>query len=169
MTDTPSHQITGVLHGIVTGTRHIERLHYAAFLPKGFGGLPQVSSLNPRAINDGAIDKMLRLFGLNHAADEQVQLWEGRILEVHRSFQTLEEAARLRAKGRSLRVRRLVLDLEVGGVFYAAVDDHGWIFAATLNQQAMNRGWAEQQFVDLCRAVGGILNHRQAALLEVGR
>lgn len=46
-------------------------------------------------------------------------------------------------------ISRLVLDVEVGGLLYAAVEGRGWVFAATLNQQAMNKGNAEKHLVDI--------------------
>jgi hypothetical protein len=80
-------------------------------------------------------------------AEQQVELWDARIREVERSFQQLENAAAAESPGRHL--KRLVLDVEVGGIMYAAVGDYGSVFAATLSQLAMNSGKAEGQFVKI--------------------
>jgi len=78
------------------------------------------------------------------ARQRWVDLWEKLIPEVHRSFLVLETFARSEPTQKPLRLTRLVLDVEVGGILYTAVQDHGWVFAATLNQQAMNKGRAEE-------------------------
>jgi hypothetical protein len=144
-----------------------EGLHLAVCLPAGADGSPQLSGPNPRHVNKEALKTTIRIYGLerclatqpsdstltaaellDHAAEEQVRLWETGIPEVDRSFHRMEKAA-MQRYGRPINLKRLVLDVEVGGVLYAAVEGYGWIFAATLNQQAMNKGNAEQQLTSI--------------------
>jgi hypothetical protein len=158
MTASPVVQIADLLRETVIDSEQVEGLHYAVFLPRGPDGLPLMSFGNSRVVNDKAIETMLRLLGIGHPPEEQVRLWDGCILDLHRSFQSLETFAQSKAKGRDPHLARLVLDLEVGGVFYAAVDDFGWLFAATLNQQSMNDGRAEAQLSKIGRALRSVLS-----------
>jgi hypothetical protein len=89
-----------------------------------------------------------------------VELWNNVVDKIHRSYQTLTEAAISRADRKSLRLTRLVLDVEMGGILYAAVADFGWVFAATLNQQAMNHGQAEESLSRIVHGLLGVLGHR---------
>jgi hypothetical protein len=148
-----------------------EGLHFAVCLPARADGSPQFSGPNPRYVNKEALKTTIRIYGLeqclalqtgnaaftaaellDNAALEQVRLWEAGIPEVDRSFHRMQKAATQRY-GRPISLKRLVLDVEVGGVLYAAVEGYGWIFAATLNQQAMNKGKAEQQLTSIADMV----------------
>jgi hypothetical protein len=126
-----------------------EGLHFAVFLPRA----PDLPG-NPQAVNQAALETMIRVHGWGdrHTVEEQVRLWKERIPEIGQSFRALDSAAQAEQPER--RLTRLVVDVEVGGVLYAAIEDHGWVFAATLSQQAMNNGRAERQLVEIIHRLG---------------
>jgi len=134
-----------------------EGLHFAIFLPRGADGTAQISDENLYSENLPAVERMLQIHGLMHAARVQVALWRKPIRAVLKSFTVLEKAAQSKLNKTSLQATRLVLDTEIGGILSAAVEEHGWVFGATLNQQAMNAGWAEQDLVEITSALAPIL------------
>jgi hypothetical protein len=160
-------RIKAILKSIVSQP---EGLHFAMFLPIGPGGVAEISDNNPWEVNRDGLITTLRIYGLGHsskgksgggalsaadlelAADNQVELWKQGIAEIEKSFRQVEKAARERTK-RPVSLSRLVLDVEVGGVLYAALEGNGWIFAATLNQQSMNEGGAEKQLAEIVEKV----------------
>jgi hypothetical protein len=144
--------IDEILANILRRADGVECLHFAVFLRNPPDGLP-----SPQGANMPALETMIGLYewGGRNAAAEQIGLWKERIAETAQSFQELDRAARgeARAGERDRRLTRLVLDIEVGGILCAAVEDHGWVFAATLSQQSMNSGRAERQLVEIAREV----------------
>jgi hypothetical protein len=108
------------------------------------------------AINVRAIKLLQHDFGYPASDDmesKQVSAWMSLVSAVGNSFQSLDKGSALKGMDNMLRASRLVLDIEVGGFIFGAVGAEGWLFAATLNQQAMNSGEAENLFID----VAGVL------------
>jgi hypothetical protein len=156
----PNQKIQDVLRTIVVQPKLLEGLHFAVFLPKGPDDAPVLSAESPRAINTRAIERMLHFHGLRHTAHDQVLLWNDIMHGVHRSFEALAADAGAKADGRPVRLTRMVLDVEMGGILYSAVDEFGWVFAATLNQQAMNHGMAEELLSRIVHQLRGVMRRR---------
>ena len=121
-------------------------LQYIVFMP--------AASLNAILIahNEGEIEKMIDLHGLDrigHRPQSQIRLWNERIAAVARLYEALGSAEAVRSEGISLSPTRLILDVEVGGLFYITVGSYGWLFAATLDQQPLNTGLAEQHLIGI--------------------
>jgi hypothetical protein len=119
-------------------------LQYIVFIPMAS------PNTNMAAYNEGEIKKMIDLHGLDrvgHRPQSQIKLWNERIAAVARFYEALGGAEAVKAEGISLSPTRLVLDVEVGGLFYTTVGSYGWLFAATLDQQPLNSGLAEQHLI----------------------
>jgi hypothetical protein len=138
--------VEDVLQGILGHTADgIDGLHFAVFRPNVPG-----APANKPVFNEPALQTVLQLYGWeSRTVEEQVEVWGQCTDAVRRSFQELADAAQNEKAKR--RLRRLVMDVEVGGLLYAAVEDYGWVFAATLSQQSMNTGRAEWQLVEMVR------------------
>jgi hypothetical protein len=108
------------------------------------------------AVNVRAIKLLQHDFGYSASDDmesQQISSWMSLVSAVGNSFQSLDKGSALKGINNMLRANRLVLDIEVGGFIFGVVGTEGWLFAATLNQQAMNSGEAENLFID----VAGVL------------
>lgn len=134
-------------------------LDYAVYLSKRgrhATTVLEVQDADLKAISNTLRDSLARL-GLPHNDAHQVDLWRQVLPKIYHSFQ---EVQRLQVRNPlpddkpPLRLERLVLDVEVGGLLLAVVGDQGWIFAATLDQQAMNDGSAERALAELVEDVG---------------
>jgi hypothetical protein len=157
--------IKEVLRKVVgTSLKGLEGLHFAAFLSPRPDGSPEEPAENRQAVNEEALWTMLKLHNLGHGVKDQVGLWNKLIPEVHRSFLAVQKGVSSRADGNPRSLKRLVLDVEVGGVMYAPIEDRGWVFAATLNQQTMNDGSAEQNLLEIVVKLSNILRPTPAAI-----
>jgi hypothetical protein len=110
----------------------------------------------PQAANFKAIEALIRLHGLDtlgHTPQRQVELWQRIVAPVANFFWKLKDLEPLEADGAPSTLTRAVLDGEVGGLLYAAVGSHGWLFAATLDQQPMNSGLAEKHFAAAAKGI----------------
>ncbi len=146
-----------------------EGLHFAWCLPSAPDGSLQLSGARLRAVNKEALKTTIRIYGLERCLTlqtndtiltaklsywtaqpmSQVRLWETGIPEIDQHAHRQMEVTQPGRRATPMRLKRLVLDVEVGGVLYAAVEGYGWVFAATLNQQAMNKGKAEEQLASI--------------------
>ena len=161
----PTQASQEVLQEIVL-TNRFESLHFAVVLPSGMGGLPTIPEIVPHVVNESTLATMLSLHNLRHGVSDQVLLWRKLVPDVHRSFLALESSTPVRPDRKPRRLQRLVLDVEVGGILYAPIGDCGWVFAATLNQQAMNDGSAEQDLIRMVNKLGDVLLPPATALRE---
>ena len=104
-----------------------------------------------------AIEALIRLHGLDalgHTPQRQVEIWQRTVTPVANFFWKLKKhGVRWRMTLAPPPLTRVVLDVEAGGLFYAAVGSHGWLFAATLDQQPMNSGLAEKHFVATAKSI----------------
>ena len=110
----------------------------------------------PQAANLKAIEALIRLHGLDavgHTPQRQVEIWQRTVTPVSEFFWKLRSMESLEDDGAPTALTRVVLDVEVGGLLYATVGSHGWLFAATLDQQPMNSGWAEKHFVATAKSI----------------
>ena len=110
----------------------------------------------PQAANFDAIEALIRLHGLDtlgHTPRRQVEIWQRTVAPVAHFFWKLKDLEPLEADAGPSSLTRVVLDVEAGGLLYAAVGSHGWLFAATLDQQPMNSGLAEKHFVDAAKSI----------------
>ncbi len=154
----PAQRVLAVLREVVNRSN---RLDYAVFLPRDRASGKDWQTPPPRnswvCVARHTLEGVLHRYGLNHARDEQLDSWNAVLPEVHESFWQLEAARRESAKAGPSRATRLVLDIDMGGLLYAAVGEHGWVFAATLHQQAMNNGRAERELTEIVHRLGAIL------------
>jgi hypothetical protein len=110
----------------------------------------------PQAANFDAIEALIRLHGLDilgHTPQRQVEIWQRTVAPVANFFWKLKDLEPVEAEAGPSSLTRAVLDGEVGGLLYAAVGSHGWLFAATLDQQPMNSGMAEKHFVAAAKSI----------------
>jgi hypothetical protein len=110
----------------------------------------------PQAANFEAIEALIRLHGLDtlgHTPQRQVEAWQRTVAPVANFFWKLKDLETLEDDAGPSSLTRVVLDVEAGGLFYAAVGGHGWLFAATLDQQPMNSGLAERHFVAAAKSI----------------
>ncbi len=130
-------------------------LQFIVFIPdsryqKAFpGGRPQAANLD-------AIEALIRLHGLDtlgHTPQRQVQLWQRTVEPVGNFFWKLRSLEPLETDGAPTSLTRAVLDVETGGLLYAAVGSYGWLFGATLDQQPMNSGMAEKHFATTAKNI----------------
>jgi hypothetical protein len=134
-------------------------LQYIVFLP-GDGYDASMLGRRPRAANSKSIDILIRLHGLDrlgHTWEQQVTIWETKIAPVANFFDELDKAGPLEADGTRPSLARVVLDVEVGGLFYATVGSYGWVFAATLDQQPLNTGLAERHLIATVKELESLL------------
>jgi hypothetical protein len=137
-----------------------EGLQFIVFLPGGRCDAA-LSGTKPRAVNYQSIDVLIRLHGLDglgHTPRRQVEIWETRIAPVAKFFSELGKAEPFEADGSPSSLTRVILDVEVGGLFYATVGGHGWVFAATLDQQPLNSGLAEKRLIATVKSLENLLN-----------
>jgi hypothetical protein len=138
-------------------------LQFIVFIPdsrfeKAFSGA------QPQAANHQSIGTLIQLHGLHtlgHTPERQVEIWQRGIGPVRNFFNKLQNLDALEPGGAPSSLTRVVLDVEVGGIFCAAVGNFGWVFAATLDQQPLNTGAAERHFA-------GAVKKLHAALKRLG-
>ena len=138
----------------------LEGLQFIVFLP-GEGCGASLSGKRPRAANYKSIDVLIHLHGLDrlgHTPQQQVEIWETKIAPVAKFFDELDKAAPIEEDGSPTSLTRAVLDVEVGGLFYATVGSYGWVFAATLDQQPLNTGLSEKHLIAAVKQLETLLN-----------
>jgi hypothetical protein len=119
------------------------------------------SGTQPQAANHQSIDTLIRLHGLHtlgHTSERQVEIWQRGIGPVRNFFNKLRSLEPLEPGGPASSLTRVVLDVEVGGIFCAAIGSYGWVFAATLDQQPLNTGVAERHFAVAVKEIRAALN-----------
>jgi hypothetical protein len=88
--------------------------------------------------------------------DDQISFWRAAAERLHQSMPALDDAI---APARHGANRRIVFDVEYGGLFFAYLRPPGpggealYLFAATLSQEAMNEKQADAHFDLLLRAL----------------
>jgi hypothetical protein len=151
---------SGVLSHLQRTVDHRNGLQFIAFIPDSHletafpGAWPQTANLRN-------IEALIRLHGLDfleHTAERQVEIWRRSVAPIANFFNKLKNPELPEADGASSSLTRIVLDVETGGLFYAPVGSHGWVFGATLDQQPMNSGQAEKHFVAAVKHLHGELN-----------
>jgi len=85
--------------------------------------------------------------GFGRTAKAQREWWDAAINSVRESFQHIKKI--IQTPKDEVTPTRLVFDVEMGGLLCALADENGWVFAATLSQEAMNDGYAERGLVKL--------------------
>ena len=90
---------------------------------------------------------------LGHTPQRQAEIWQRTVAPVANFFWKLKDVEPLEDDAGPSSLTRVVLDVEAGGLFYGAVGGHGWLFAATLDQQPMNSGLAEKHFVPTAKSM----------------
>jgi hypothetical protein len=134
-------------------------LDYAVFLardPQDEKAPPRLPQREECGVNR-ALQSVLDRYGLGHKPEEQLAAWDGVLPRIHASFLALEVSRKASAQGGPVRATCLVLDIDMGGLLYAAVGELGWVFAATLHQEAMNNGRAERELVEIVRDITQLL------------
>jgi hypothetical protein len=134
-------------------------LQFIVFLPVCSASAPVTAA--PRAANYTSIDVLIRLHGLDrlgNTAQRQVEIWESKISPIAKCFAELDKAGPTEPDGRPSSLTRLVLDVEVGGIFYATVGNHGCVFAATLDQQPLNSGLAEKYLITAVNRLDSLIS-----------
>ncbi len=109
----------------------------------------------PQAANFDAIEALIRLEDWipGHTSAAASGDWQRTVAPVANFFWKLKDLEPLEADAGPTSLTRVVLDVEAGGLLYAAVGGHGWLFAATLDQQPMNSGFAEKHFVATAKSL----------------
>ena len=140
--------------------KRLNGLQFIVFLPGGDCDA-SFSGRRPRAANIKSIDILIGLHGLDrlgHTWEQQVTIWETKIAPVASFFDELDKAGPLDADGTRPSLTRVVLDVEVGGLFYATVGGYGRLFAATLDQQPLNTGLAEKHLIAAVKELENLLS-----------
>jgi len=134
-------------------------LQFIVFIPDG-PYEKKFSDPPPQAANRKSIDALIHLHGLHelgHTSERQVEIWQRCISPVRNFFNKCQTLEQIEPDGSASSLTRLVLDVEVGGMFFAAVGNYGWIFAATLNQQPLNTGAAEKHLASTVKELHSAL------------
>lgn len=134
-------------------------LDYVVYLERDGDRPGQVLEANSATRNPANLEKALREQALTHSVVRQKELWNDAIGAVHDSFMRIQRLPD--SDGKPVKMSRLVLDVEIGGLLYAAVGEHGWVFAATLSQKSMNDSRAEADLVDVVADLARILDEPQ--------
>jgi hypothetical protein len=143
----------------------LDGLQFVVFVPDRRLG-EAFSDAWPHAANLRAIEALIRLHGLEalgHTAERQVEIWQQSVAPVANFFSKLWSLEPLEADGAPSSLTRVVLDAEVGGLFYGTVGSYGWLFAATLDQQPLNTGLAEQHFAAAVKHIAGALDETKGS------
>ncbi len=152
-------EIQGHLQSAVDNS---DGLHFIILIPSG-AYQEAFPAGRPQAANRQAIDALIRLQGLDalgHTWQRQLELWRDMAASVSHFFERCRRIQPLEADGAPSTLNRAVIDVEIGGLFYAAIVGFGGVFAATLDQQRVTSGVAEKRFVMAASRIERALNKR---------
>jgi hypothetical protein len=137
--------IQEILDSTVGAPRHPPGLNYVVYavssLP-GRKGEPDLLILN-RSGNRQHLEALLTKFtGPTGSADAQRILWDELLQSVHRCMLALDKELVKAGQGENIRV---VLDIDMGGLYYTRLGTHAVLFGCTLDQAEVNNGRCEKE------------------------
>ena len=137
-----------IIQNILDDTvRHARGLDYALYAVR-HPGLDQELETGPEpefveSLNVKQLDDLLeRLACRDRTPDEQRDLWKKHLRRVDRALRDLDKEFVETGQGETVRV---VLDLDMGGLYYTRIDSRAVLFGATLDQEEVNNGRCERE------------------------
>jgi hypothetical protein len=137
--------IQEILDSTIGAPRRPPGLNYAVYatshLP-GRKGEPNLVILN-RSGDRRHLEALLTKFaGPTVSADAQRALWDEALQSVHRCLLALDKELMKTGQGENIRV---VLDIDMGGLYYTRLGTHAVLFGCTLDQAEVNNGRCEKE------------------------